>query len=397
MSGLRIVVLGYIVRGPLGGLAWHHLQYVLGLALLGHDVWFVEDSDDYPSCYDPKRSVVDTDPTYGLAFAAAAFERLNLADRWAYHDAHGRGWLGPASTSILNVCASADLLLNLSGVNPLRSWLTSIPARALVDTDPVFTQVRHLVNPVARQTASQHTAFLSFGENLETGRSTIPDDGFPWRTTRQPVVLEAWPVTPGRSDGKYTTVMQWDSYPARDYAGVRYGMKSESFDPYRELPRDSGRVFELALGGTTAPRVSLRQAGWTLRNPLGPTRDPWTYQRYIRRSKAEFSVAKQGYVVSRSGWFSERSAGYLASGRPVLVQETGFSDWLPTGRGVVRFQTPDEALAGVESIDSQYAMHCDAARALAAEYFDSRMVLPALIERAMENSEPEASFQRKYV
>ena len=136
---LRIIVLGYIVRGPLGGLAWHHLQYVLGLVELGHDVIFVEDSDDYPACYDPARNVVDTDPSYGLDFTARTFERVGLGQRWAYYDAHTTRWLGPCAGQVLSLCASADLLLNLSGVNPLRPWLLQIPARALVDTDPVFT------------------------------------------------------------------------------------------------------------------------------------------------------------------------------------------------------------------------------------------------------------------
>ena len=138
--------------------------------------------------------------------------------------------------------------------------------------------------------------------------------------------------------------MQWDSYAPRVYAGHHYGMKSDSFGPYIDLPEKAGPRFELALGGNTAPRAVLRTKGWTLCNPTEPTREPWIYQHYIRQSKGEFSVAKHGYVVTRSGWFSERSACYLASGRPVVVQETGFSDCLQTGLGIVPFCTPEEAL-----------------------------------------------------
>lgn len=301
VSRLRIIVVGYIVRGPLGGLAWHHLQYVMGLAHLGHDVYFVEDSDDYPSCYDPVRDVLDTDPTYGLQFATRAFEAVGLGDRWAYHDAHTSRWLGPCAGRILGICATADLLLNLSGVNSLRPWLTEIPVRALVDTDPVFTQIRHLTDPASRNLALQHTAFLTFAENIGLNRSAIPKDGLPWQATRQPVVLDAWPVMPGRVQGKFTTVMQWDSYPAREYNGRRYGMKSDSLEPYIDLPERVGSIFELAVGSPTAPRDLLRCKGWTVRDSREPTRDPWTYQRYIQQSKAEFSVAKHGYVVSRSG------------------------------------------------------------------------------------------------
>jgi hypothetical protein len=378
---LRIVVLGYLVRGPLGGLAWHHLQYLLGLAQLGHEVLFVEDSDDYPSCYDPSRNVVDTDPGYGLRFAARTLDRLGLGERWAYHDAHTGRWLGPAAGWALRYCSEAELLLNVSGVNPIRDWLGGIPARVLVDTDPVFTQIRHLSDPAARELAQRHTAFFSFGENIGREGCSVPDDGFPWQPTRQPVVLDAWPVSEGPAGGRFTTVMQWDSYPAREHGGRRYGMKSASFAPYLDLPGRVAPVLELAVGSESAPRDLLREHGWAVRDPLEPTRDPWTYQQYIQESSAEFSVAKHGYVVSRSGWFSERSAAYLASGRPVVTQETGFSTWLPTGSGVVSFDTFDEARQGIEEVRHRYAFHCRAAREVAEESFDARTVLTGMLER----------------
>jgi hypothetical protein len=367
---LRVIVLGYVVRGPLGGMAWHHVQYVMGLARLGHDVYFVEDSGDSPwSCYDPRTHINSTDPTYGLQFATRTFKRIGLGDRWAYHDAHTSCWLGPCADRILKLCARADLLFNLSGVNPLRPWLLDIPARAFIDHDPVFTQIQHLTDLAARTLALQHTAFFSFGENIGLSQSAIPDDGLPWRATRQPVILDAWPVTPAPAQGKFTTVMLWDSYPAGEYQGHHYGMKSDSFGPYLNFPKKAGRIFELVAGGPTAPRAQLKKAGWALRNPPGPSRELWTYQRYIQRSKAEFSVAKHGYVVSRSGWFSERSASYLASGRPVVVQDTGFSDWLQTGAGVIAFRTPEEALAGIEEVNRRYEFHCRAARAIVEDYW----------------------------
>ncbi len=386
MTGrLRIILLGYIVRGPLGGIAWHHLQYALGFHLLGHDVHFVEDSDDYPSCYDPTRDATGTDPSYGLEFARRAFDRVGLRDRWAYHDAHTATWHGPEAERVLATCREADLMVNVSGVNPLRPWLERIPARALVDTDPVFTQIRHRTDQAARREAARHTAFFSFAENIGGGGAEIPDDGFPWRPTRQPVVPAAWPVTPGPAGGKFTTVLQWDSYEAREDGGRRYGMKSESFGPYWDLPGRVGKIFELAAGSPTAPRDELRRKGWGVRNPLGPSRDPWTYQRYIRRSKAEFSVAKHGYVVSRSGWFSERTSGYLASGRPAVVQDTGFTGRLPSGRGLLAFSSPDEAVEGIAAVNRDYELHCRAARRIVEEHFDARDVLARLIDQALES------------
>ena len=381
-TGMRVVVLGYVVRGPLGGLAWHHLQYVLGLRALGHDVYFVEDSDDYPSCYDPARGTVDADPSYGLRFAADAFDRLGLAERWCYYDAHTSRWMGPRGPRAGEVCAAAVLLMNLSGDNPLRPCTPRVPARVYVDTDPAFTQIRHLTDPAARALAAAHNSFFTFAENVGRPDCLVPTDGFAWRPTRQPVHLDAWPVTPGPPAGSWTTVMQWDSYAAREHEGRRYGMKSDSFAAFVELPARAGPVFELALGSESAPRAVLREKGWRLRDPLEVTRDPWTYQEFVRGSKAEWSVAKHGYAAARTGWFSERSAAYMASGRPVLTQQTGFSDWLETGAGLLAFETLEGVLAGMEEIDGAYESHCRAARELAEEFFDARKVLKHLIERA---------------
>jgi hypothetical protein len=383
MSALRVAVLGYIVRCPIGGMAWHHLHYVLGLARLGHDVLFLEDSGDFASCYDPGQGVMTSDPACGLRFAAEAFDRLGMTQRWAYYDEHTGRWVGPGGDTALGFLARADLLVNISGVNPLRPWHLEVPARALIDTDPVFTQVKHLTDAAARSRAEAHTAFFTFGENFPAGRSTVPDDGLPWLPTRQPVVLDVWPVLPPPAGGRFTTVMQWDSYPAREFAGQRYGMKADSFEPFLDLPSRTEAELELAVGSATAARNLLEKCGWRLRDPLEVTRDPWTYQDYIRGSLAELAVAKHGYVVSRSGWFSERSACYLASGRPVLVQDTGFTDWLPSGTGVLAFEDPDQAVNGLEDVVSRHALHSREARAICAAYFDATKVLPALIERAL--------------
>jgi hypothetical protein len=390
---LRIIVLGFVVRQPLGGMASCNLQYIVGLRQLGHDVYFVEDSDDYPECYDPRTTDTTTDPTYGLEFAARTFERADLSDRWAYHDAHTGRWFGPCADRIVDVCRSTDLLLNVGGANPIRPWLTDIPARAFIDLDPVFTQVRHLTDPAARSRALQHTAFFSIGENVGLAESSIPDDGLPWQPTRQPVVLDLWPVTRGSAEASFTTIMLWDSYPSVEHAGIRYGMKSASFAPYIDLPRRVGSVFDLAVGSASVPRALLTDKGWRLRDSSIETRDLVAYRRFIQDSKAEFSVAKEGYVATRSGWFSDRSVAYLASGRPVLLQETGFSDWLETGTGVVPFVTPDEALAGIEDINRRYSVHCRTARAIADEYFDGTKVLARLVDGAFT---PQSS-ERTYV
>jgi hypothetical protein len=383
---LRIIVLGYIVRGPTGGLAWHHLQYVLGLAKLGHDVWFFEDSDDYGTCYNPETHQTGRDPTYGLRFAAELFSRVGLGDRWAYHDAHKREWHGALGSGAPALARTADVVLNLSNLNPLRRWVRYIPVRALIDTDPAFTQIRHIMDPERKALAAKHTVFFTFGENVPSSGSEIPDDGFPWQPTRQPVVLDAWPVTPAPAGGPFTTVMQWDSYENQRYGGRDFGMKSKSFDFIIEVPeRVRDESFEIALGNVSAPRERLQQHGWKLRDPLVVARTPWSYQTYIQESKAEFTVAKHGYVVSESGWFSERSAGYLASGRPVVTQDTGFSSWLETGAGVLAFRDGEEARHAIREVSSRYDFHCRAARGIAEQYFDSATVLTQLLDACGAN------------
>lgn len=382
---LRVIVSGYLVRGPVAGMAWHHVQYIVGLARLGHEVWFIEDSDDHDwSCYDPVRGVTDKDPAYGLAYAQRILEYFSLGDRWAYYDAHTLKWRGPCADTMVAMCSEADVLIDL-GINPLRPWVHDIPIRVLIDTDPAFTQI----DRIQRCESRLHTAYFSYAENMGRPGCCIPDDGIPWLPTRQPIVLDAWSVTPGHPNNSFTTIMQWQSYAPREYGGQQYGMKSDSFGPYLGLPGCIEGTLELALGGSTAPRDLLAAHGWVLRNPLEVAIDPWEYQAYIRRSKGEFTVAKHGYVVSRSGWFSERSAAYLASGRPVITEDTGFSDWLPSGTGVIAFSSLEEAVDGISEVCARYDMHCTAAREIAVEYFDSDRVLSLLLQQAFDEDDTQ--------
>ncbi len=380
-SKLRIVVLGYIVRGPLGGLVWHHLQYLIGLQKMGHEVFFLEDSDDYPSCYRPGLFELTTDASYGLKFISDISGQYIPGIKWAYYDAHRLQWHGSTREETVSFCRSADILLNLSGSNPLREWVLKIPQRVFIDTDPVFTQIRHLTDAGAATLANQHNCFFSFGENFGRQNCSMPDDNLKWKHTRQPVVSEIWQASPGNPKAKWTTVMQWDSYQKREYNGKIYGMKSSSFDPFFELPLLINESFEIAMGGATAPKDKISSRGWIIKDPLAVTKTPETYKDYIRSSKGEWSVAKQGYVAAGSGWFSERSCCYLASGRPVVIQDTGFSAFLETGRGLLCFTNTKEAVAAINEINSNYPVHCNSARDIAEEYFGYRKVLNNLIEK----------------
>jgi hypothetical protein len=382
---LRIIVLGFLIRLPQGGIAWHYLNYVHGLAELGHDVYYIEDSYDRPACCGPDGDGPTTDAGYGLRFAADAFRRLGLADRWAYYDAHTNRWQGPRAGDAVTLCRTADLVVHVSGLNPIRDWLAGVPVRALIDTDPGFTQIRNLTLPEYRRRAEEHNVFFSFAENIGSPECTIPRDGYPWLATRQPVSLAAWPSQPAPPGGRYTTVMTWNSLGATfEWGGLRLGMKSDSFPPLIALPSATGPIFELAIRShNAAPILALKDRGWRIADIDAVSRDPWTYQSFIQDSRGEFGVAKAGYVATRCGWFSERSAGYLASGRPVLHQDTGFEEWLPCGAGVLSFASAEEAAEAIACVEADYEAHCRAARELAAEYFAAPRVLVPLIEAAM--------------
>ncbi len=369
---LRILCSGYLVRYPLGGQTWHHLQYLVGFRRLGHEVVFFEHFGWPNSCYHPIRDKMTADPEFGIAFLRTTLQRYGLDECWCYLAEDGTAY-GMPREQLAQACRDSDVYFNLSNIN----WIPELAAcrrRALVDTDPVFTQIgsHGLSEPFTR-----YQALFTFGEN-------VPTNGACWLPTRQPVVLDLWPVESGNPSAPFTTVMNWTAYGDYEHEGRVYGQKDREFAPFFSLPRETGQLMEIAVAGLPAGVTTrLAQGGWRLADPLKVTRTPWTFQQYLCASRAEFCVAKHAYVSTRCGWFSERSSSYLAAGRPVIVQDTGFSDFLPCGMGLVAYRTPAEAVAAVEQLSENYEEHCRAARSLVEEYFDARRVLTNLLERAL--------------
>jgi hypothetical protein len=376
---LKIVCSGYLVRHPLGGHSWHHLQYLVGFRRLGHEVTFYEEYGWPDSCYDPARDRMTATPDYGLAYTREVLGRFGLDGRWCYLAEDGTAH-GMAPEQLAQACREGDVYFNLSCMNSIAE-AGECRRRVAIDTDPVFTQVGG--HGLAGQFSGYHILF-TFGENVHRPGCAMPTAGQRWLPTRQPVVLDLWPVGPPNPSAPFTTVMNWSAYGDREHAGRVYGQKDREFEPFFALPRRTGEAMEIAVG-SPPPGVADRLAagGWRLADPLAVTRTPWTYQDYLRDSRAEFCVAKHGYVTTRCGWFSERSCSYLASGRPVVVQDTGFSDFLPCGRGLLAFRTPAEAAEAIRTLRDDYEDHCRAARALAEEYFDARRVLTELLERSL--------------
>lgn len=384
-SKLRIVVSGLIGQYPLGGVTWDYLQYVVGLARLGHDVYYLEDTGLCP--YDASTGSVAREAGFAVDYLARVMERYGLGDRWAYNFDFGSRWYGMSEARRVEVLGSADLLINVSSSLQHPSELRDIPVLAYVDTDPVFTQVKLAGGQTHfRRMIDVHDVMFSYGE---CPSDHVPDTGHRWLPLRKPILLSEWhPEAPHRD--VFTTVMNWTSFKNLEYEGRSYGQKDVEFMRFLDLPsKVSPTALEVAMGhGKTrrGPRDLLEHRGWRVVDAGDVCRDLDGYRAYIESSKAEWTVAKQGYVVGQSGWFSGRSACYLAAGRPVVVQDTGFSPVIPVGEGVLAFRTVEEAIEGIREVEASYARHSEAARSVAEQYFDSEKVLGRLLEVAFSRA-----------
>jgi hypothetical protein len=273
--------------------------------------------------------------------------------------------------------------VNLAGLLVDDRLTRAIPVRIYIDLDPVFTQLWHAVEGIDMR-FDGHTHFVTVGLALARGGGTAPSCGRDWIATLPPVVLDLWPQNGATPRDALTTVGNWRAYGSVEHDGVFYGQKAHALRPLAELPRRCSQRLELALAidpGETADLALLAQNGWQLVDPHQVAATPAAYQRYVSSSWGEFGLAKHGYVVSGCGWFSDRSAVYLASGRPVIALETGFSRFLPAGEGLFAVSGLDEIVAAIEQLRQDYGRHAAAAVDLAREFFDSDRVLARLLER----------------
>jgi hypothetical protein len=378
---LRIIVTGLIAQYPLGGVTWDYFQYVLGLAQLGHEVYYLEDTGQWP--YNPVEGGLGKDCAFNVEYLASLMSRFGLGEQWAYRFPWQSQWFGLSETKRQEVIRSADLLINISGTLERPEEYRQVRRLVYIDSDPVFTQVKLARGQLDfRRWIDLHDVQFSFGECLSPA---VPETGHQWRPTRQPIVLSEWPPVASYRE-VFTTVMNWTSYKPVVYGNQSYGQKDVEFMRFRELPSlVTPIVLEIAVNtGKTrrTPRQLLAHKGWCVVDPAEVCPDLDSYRQYIASSKAEWSVAKHGYVLGQPGWFSCRSACYLAAGRPVAVQDTGFSAVFPVGEGLLAFKTMEEAVAAIQEIDAHYARHARAARELAGEYFDASKVLTRLIDEA---------------
>jgi len=366
---MRLILGGMVAAVPgHGGATWAALQYALGLRALGHDV-LVLDEVRGPG-----------DPAARAACLAHVTDTFGFDQRAALLSGGGSA-IGCSYEEVLTFAVSADLIVNLAGTVHDPAVLEAVPRRLLVDLDPAFTQLWHAQGVDVG--ISAHDRFASVGLRLGEPECEVPDGGVRWEPTLPPVVMEHWPVATAEPTEGLTAIANWRSYGTIEHDGVRYGQKAHSVRGLIDLPHrlDEPPRFALLIDPSeTADIAALHRHGWVLIDAAHETATPESYARFVRASEAELGIAKEGYVVSRCGWFSDRSACYLASGRPVIAQRTGWQHVLPEGVGLLGFDDVAEAADAVATVRADPARHAAAARAVAEEWLDARKVLPALLE-----------------
>ena len=382
---MRIVLAGIIGRYPWGGVAWCSLMYLLGLRKLGHEVYYLEDTCECN--YDPEENAITTRPSYALRHIDNTLRPFGLGDSWCYVDYTGKHH-GLTAEKMVEVCRSADLFLVLSGGCWVwRDHYLAVPRKAFIDSDPAFTQLA--IHEAEKQSCiderkswyvdffNGYDTLFTFGSGIARGTASVPATR-PWIATWQPVDIALWNpkryALPPRD--VFTTIMTWRFESFQDIGGNKDHEFLKVIDIPQHLPRGGGLAFELAVSG---PMHLLRDRGWRCVNAFHVSADIWRYHNYICGSLGEFSVAKGTYVGTRSGWFSDRTECYLAAGRPAVVQETGFSDVLPTGEGLFAWRKQGEALRFLEEVRGNYPFHSARARELAVEYFRAETVLSKLL------------------
>jgi hypothetical protein len=376
---MRIIIAGTIGRSGLGGQAWASLQYLLGLRALGHEVFYLEDCGESSWVYNWEKSEWTTELDYPASYVGACLAPFGL--EWIYRT--DEGWRGVPLDKFLDFCGNADLLL-LRAV-PLWVWRKEYAwptCRAFIDVDPGFTQIsivngdKGLSDGIARCERR-----FTVGQQIGEAGCPVPAAGGPWLKTLPPVFLSEWPFI-DREATTFTAIMRWQGFKEVTYNGTSYGQRDAEFPQLQDLPRRTTQRFRVAQMGVD-PKL-LEVHGWEVVPGEIISKTPQAYREFIQQSRGELGVPKHGYVKMRGGWVSDRSVCYLASGRPVIVEDTGIGSTIPTGEGLVTFEDVDSAVAAIETVTGDYENHRRAARRLAEEVFATDQVLPKLLAHVFD-------------
>ena len=388
-SKTTIIVGGFLALFQAGGAVWDYIQYPLGLHLMGYDVYYIEDTKLYPiftSIWN------DSKPT--IKRLQSIMESFGLQNRWIYRDEATNKIYGKSEKEYIEICNRAEIFLNISCANVAREEYSKIPVRILLDSDPMFTQIQ--INSGQSFTeeesslanlADWHTHHFTFGENINKEDCLIPKTNFDWQVTRQPICLDFWEnkKTPMKS-APFTTLMNWKAGKPLIFNHQTWGQKNITFPLISDLPDSlKNEKFKIAINGTgrnidNKVITHLRSIGWDIVSSEQASGNHLIYKSFILDSKSEISVAKETYVKAKTGWFSCRSACYLAAGRPVVTQDTGWSMYYPTGKGLFAFTNKEEAIEAINQISTNWHSNSVAAREIAHDYFDHNIVLENIIK-----------------
>jgi hypothetical protein len=370
----RIVVAGNMVRFPMGGASQNYLAFLVGLRQLGHDVYFVEKARWPKACYDVAKRENTDDCSYGIAVTQALLKQYDLAEHWSFVELSGR-YHGLSRERVARAFAAADAFLELDG----SGWETesaTAKRRVLIDGEPAWQQMNMENSERAGEQLPAFDYYYTTGHNVGTERSQSPTAGKTWGKIFWPIMVDSVRFEPHTGNGAFTSVMRWQTNKSVTFNGKTYGQKDLEFPKFMTLPRLTAIPLEIAV--SRAPREALellRHSGWRVRDADEISVNLDSYWQYIRSSRGDFAVCKNVHVANNTGVFIDRPGWQMASGRPAVVQDTGFSAHLPCGRGLFAVRTVEEAAAAIETIAADYMTHARAARDIAAEYLDARKVL----------------------
>jgi hypothetical protein len=375
----RIIVAASMVQYPLGGINQSMLAWLVGLQRLGHDVYFLEKSGTWSlACYDVSKKEMSDDYSYGLRVVTGLLQRFGLGDHWCFVDWTGV-YHGMSRERTRDVFRSADLFLDLEGFD----WLEEaavVPSRVFVDCEPGWFQIKMELDRRRNKDWSGHNQHYSVGLNVGTSLCSAPTAGKSWRHVFPPALTDLYPFQPPQLDAPFTTVMNWRMHRSLEFEGKIYGQKEMEFPKFMNLPRLTKARMEVAISGPDAPKEQMRGHGWSVVSADDAAVSVDSYRDYILGSRGGFSVAKNVFVGTNSGWIGDREAYYMATGRPVVVQDSGFSSTLPVGRGLIGVKTVDQAAAAIDAINADFNCHSKAAHELANELFAAEKVLGKFLQ-----------------
>jgi hypothetical protein len=377
------MISGAIAAVPLfgAGNSWAFLQYVLGFRELGFDVYYVEQLNP-DQVIDDEWQPTDFYSSANVRYFRNVIDRFHLTGSTALFQSEGSGHVGLSRAEVEKIAPHIDLLINISGHLHIRSILSAARRRMYIDLDPGYTQVWQ-AQYGADMNLPDHDVYVTVGLNLGEPDCPFPTCGIDWEKSLPPVVIDEWSMT-CEERKVYSTVADWRSFSPVEWRGIWYHQKAHEFKKIIDLPQRVNRPLELCLSihPDESDRLELEEHGWCLVSPELHAKTADTYRQYITASRGEFTAAKHGYVAGRTGWFSDRSACYLAAGRPVIIQDTGISSYLPTDSGLLTFTDIDSAAEAINNVESNYSRHAAAAAAFAREFLDSKIVLPRLLQAA---------------